>query len=357
MRSADFTFYTKPEYYDDLCTRLANTGTGDRIALATMGFEPDEPGVRQVLGALGAATERGAVASLAVDAYNFISHRKRRPGPLFFHADMPERLHGVFRRKLAAIETLRAHGVRCAITNQPGQRFTSPVSGRSHIKFAIINERLYVGGCNLNTATDIDLMVGWNDPKTANWLFGFAEAIDNHEGTSFMHGKDRSLDIDAQTELLIDAGQRGQSIIFDQALQFIDQAQKELLLTCQFLPNDATMHHLMQAHERGTAVQVVYNHASKHEKPYNLAHHLVELRERNRTPAALFAHRLAKHHQYLHAKLLATEQGVIIGSHNYVPAGVSFGTAEIALVCHDAEFARSALAALERALATTTLTS
>ena len=52
----------------------------------------------------------------------------------------------------------------------------------------------------------------------------------------------------------------------------------------------------------------------------------------------------------LHAKLLATDQGVMIGSHNYVKFGVSVGTAEITLKSSDPQLAVQARAKLEATL-------
>jgi hypothetical protein len=42
---------------------------------------------------------------------------------------------------------------------------------------------------------------------------------------------------------------------------------------------------------------------------------------------------------HIHAKLLATEQVALVGSHNYVQLGVNFGTAELAMLVRDADFA------------------
>ena len=53
---------------------------------------------------------------------------------------------------------------------------------------------------------------------------------------------------------------------------------------------------------------------------------------------------------FLHAKLLVTDQGSIVGSNNYVQKSVTYGTAEIALYSTDKQFGRSALVALERCL-------
>ena len=335
-----FTLYSKSEYYNDIVARITRTKKGDRIAMATMAFEPDEPGVSDILSALGKAAERGVSTSLAVDAYIFLSHDKRGPGPLFFANKLPRRMPKIFRRKLEIIKTLRTQGVACAITNQPGRPFTSPVAGRSHIKYTIINHRLYVGGCNLNDVTDIDMMVGWDDRKTSDWLYDFASKMIHTQGTTFMQGKDLEFSVDSLSELLVDSGIRKQSIILTKALELIDQAQKEIFLTCQFFPNSVTAKHLVAAHHRGVVVSVVYNPANKHPIPYSVLHHLVDARERLRTPAPLFANRLSKQHPYLHAKVLATEKGAIIGSHNFVAAGVNFGTAEIALLRYDPDFSR-----------------
>jgi hypothetical protein len=45
-------------------------------------------------------------------------------------------------------------------------------------------------------------------------------------------------------------------------------------------------------------------------------------------------------------KLIACDKGFMIGSHNYVRAGVSLGTAEIALKSPDALLAREAVKTL-----------
>lgn len=350
MTNSDFTFYSHAEYYDDLVARISEAKAGDRVALATMAFEPDQPEVQKVLDALGAAAERGIRTSLAIDAYNFLSSDQRFPGPLFFYHKLPKRMPAEFRFKLHRLRTLHAQGVRYAITNKPSHVLTSPVAGRSHLKFAIINQRVYVGGCNLSSAKRIDMMLGWNDAKTADWLYAFANDMVDAESTDFMQHIDRNFAVDAQSELLVDSGKRKQSIIFEHALCLIDQAEKEVLITCQYFPNSVTTRHLIAAYERGVRVKVIYNHPSKFPKPLNLLHHMVIARERTRTPAILFEQQLPKHGHYLHAKIIATDKSAIIGSHNYVTAGVNFGTAEIALMRHNPDFSCNIIQALDQQL-------
>jgi hypothetical protein len=56
----------------------------------------------------------------------------------------------------------------------------------------------------------------------------------------------------------------------------------------------------------------------------------------------------------LHAKLLATEQGAMIGSHNYVVQGVTLGTAEAAILRNDPQFSKQAIGVFRERLAEVT---
>lgn len=337
----DFTFYTKPEYYRDITAGIGKLRKGDRVALATMSFKPQYAPVQALMEVLGAAAGRGVRVSLTVDAYVFLSDDKQVPGPLFFSKKLPRRMPAAFQKKYDVLAKLRQQGVQVAITNQPARVFTSPVGGRSHIKFAVINDRLYIGGCNLTSPERLDVMVGWESRKAADWLYEFSQNMVRTESTAFMHGKDLDFSIDTDTQLLVDSGKPKQSTIFAHAMQLIDEAEKEVLITCQYFPNSVTTKHLIAAHERGVKVTVMYNHPSKFPKPQNLLHYAVVARERLRTPPILFKQQLPKDRHYLHAKIIATESAAIIGSHNYVTAGVNFGTAEIALLRRDPAFSQS----------------
>jgi phosphatidylserine/phosphatidylglycerophosphate/cardiolipin synthase-like enzyme len=347
-----FSFYAKLEYFRDITERIAQTPPGGRVALATMDFEPDEPVIRRLIDELVAAAKRGVRVSLAIDAITFIqkhNHVTQGLGPLFYHANLTDQMEGIFQRRMQALERLRAAGGRYAITNQPARRFTNPKAGRSHIKFAIINDGVYIGGCNLRSPNEINLMVSWESAKTANWLYDFAENMLAHEGESFMDGQDRSFAIDPHTKLLVDAGKRRQSATLDKALELIDQAEQEVLITCQYFPGGATAKHLLAAKKRGVAVRILYNRPASHGGEAPL-HYLYNGLARTQLPSEFFKDRLPKSSTFLHAKLITSEKAAIIGSHNYVQAGVNFGTAEIALLRRDPEFSRSALRALRQQL-------
>lgn len=346
MTSNDFSFYGHADYYRDLVVRIEQTKHGDSVALATMNFEPRVQGVQSVVDALSAAASRSVNVKLVVDAYNFLVSKNKLLGPMWFSKDLPRHMPAFYQRKLAALQQLENSGGHYVITNVPARQFRVPFGGRSHIKYARINDYVYVGGCNLGI-THIDLMVGWHDPTLAEWLGNFADAVMQTKDVSVaLNNQDVVRGLDDQTELLVDAGVAGQSIIYEKALELIDQAQESIYITCQFFPNSQTTKRLVQAHKRGVKVTVIFNHPWQHGAHYPLQQAVV-WRERARTPKVFFANQLARSHTYLHAKLIATEKGAIVGSHNYVPIGVELGTAEIALLRHEPEFALAAIRAIK----------
>jgi phosphatidylserine/phosphatidylglycerophosphate/cardiolipin synthase-like enzyme len=130
-----------------------------------------------------------------------------------------------------------------------------------------------------------------------------------------------------------------QSLIYDEALRLVDEAQEWLFITCQYFPGGPTAKHLAAAQKRGVQVEIAYNHP-RYQGTLAPVHHLHQLTQHTRgLPRSFFSGRLNKHVSRLHAKVLASERGAMVGSHNYVIQGVNFGTAELALRSSDPIFA------------------
>lgn len=316
--------------------------------LASMVFQPEESEIGRLLEALQGAARRGADVRLMIDAYSFIVKRNITPGPLLFQKTLPRRLFGIYRQRFAPLDELRRSGGHYTIVNPPKRALAMPFAGRSHIKFAVINNSVFIGGCNLSSPHELDMMSEWQDEQTADWLCDFEEQVaTNGSVKATLNNKDLSKALSKSESLLIDSGVPDQSIIYDKALALIDQAERHIYLTCQFFPNDKTSQHLAAAVRRGVDVKVVYNHPSQHSFPLNLLHHGVKQHEKIKHPKELFDHQLPKQYPYIHAKLLATDKGTLLGSHNYVRAGVKLGTAEIALFTTNAKFGSDAIEVIE----------
>ena len=330
-----FDVYSTSEYFADITARIERSGQGDTVMLATMVFFPQDAGVRRLMDALKGAARRGAETTLLVDANVFLIHGDRIPGPLFWHDDFPREVASAFRPALDALEELKADEVRCFITNRPKRALTGPFAGRSHIKFGIVNDRVYLGGCNLDFSTNIDVMTGWDD---ASWLGELTDTIIAEGSVKHaMQGNDKFRRIGPGIELLIDAGVVGQSLILERAMKMIDDARQRVFFTCQFFPNDVTTKHLLAAHRRGVTVKIMYNRSSKHVFPYNVMHFGVEAVGRLQLPKCFFDGALPTGSDFFHPKVIATERGTMVGSHNFLKVGVNLGTAEIALQSTDAE--------------------
>ena len=162
----------------------------------------------------------------------------------------------------------------------------------------------------------------------------------NNQNLTYSTGKD--------SKLVIDCGKRRQSAIYRAAMELIYQAKYSVYIACQYFPYGSTALRLRDAKKRRAKVSIIYNRPSNHRFPHSLPQWLVYIYERTRNPGDFFKGQLPKKSPKLHAKLMATDQAVIIGSHNFVPSGIKWGTAEIALISHDRRFAQAAVAALQK---------
>jgi len=291
---------------------------------------------------LSTAAKRGVDVYFSIDARNFLMHeRTRLPGPLWFSTSLPHKMPKPFSTHRAMLQKLTNAGGHTAIINQPKRRFTLPHAGSSHVKAAIVNDLVYVGGSNLEKPYDIDIMLQWRDDNTADWLYLYLKKfVETEHARATFSGQDHRHTIDDKTDLLIDAGLPGRSIILDEAFKLIDSARKWLFFTCQYVPHGAVADHLLAARKRGVKVTILFNHPSKHASYESLLEGLAKLHERIRLPTAYFRDELPKSAHFLHGKLIACDKGAMIGSHNYVTTGVRLGTAEQALLRRDEAFAQ-----------------
>lgn len=350
---ANFGFYNRQEYFTQLAKDVGGVKPGGRVAVATMTFDSTVPEIAALMGALNAAAARGVHVQLAVDANSFLWNAARDiPGPLWASSSMRENFPSPFGTWFHDLETLRTQGGEYAILNLPNKRFSVPQAGRSHTKASVVNDNVFIGGCNLRAPEELDLMVKWHDKKTADWLCELLGRFVASGSTKTVLGKkDCQFVVNDEMTIFVDAGVPNQSHILNQAWKLIDNAEKWLVLTCQYFPGGKTGEHLLAAYQRGVDVQIYYSPPKAHGKEAP-AHHLYNSRERRRLPASFFAYELPKTVPKLHAKLLASEQAAMLGSHNYVTQGVKLGTAEMALLCKNPQFAKKALQELRHQLPT-----
>jgi phosphatidylserine/phosphatidylglycerophosphate/cardiolipin synthase-like enzyme len=343
--------YNSADYFSTLCSLVAQTTRGSRIALMAMSYDPTQPHIAELMNELTNAAARGVYVYLLVDAFSFTMDRRHLPtGPAITQRPIHTSQRPHFRERYLPLENLERHGGHYAVINNPKKTLTNPFGGRSHIKIAVVDDTAFLGGCNLEDQ-QIDYMVRFNHKTTVDWLYEFAvQTAEQKSVRQVLHDTDQKLSIDDKTTVFVDSGKPKQSIIYKTALDFIDSAQEWLVMTCQYFPNTVTADHLEAAVRRGVHVVLYYNHPRHHAPHTQPIHHAVIMGEKLRHSDVLFAHQLPKNLQRLHAKLIVNEHGAMIGSHNYVTHGVNFGTAEIAIQRYDSSFAQEALQILKQQL-------
>jgi hypothetical protein len=337
-----YDFYSSQEHYDDLINDVANTGPGDRVVVASMALDPSDPNVADLLPELSGSARRGADVTLAVDAYSFLFDREDRPvGPLVYKSFATSDTRPYFRQKNEAIHTLRDDGVYVGITNMPIRRIIPPYAGRSHIKGTVVNDKWRVGGSNLQTTDNADVMVGREDTKGANLLHGILTDMAYKGNIRRVLGdEDQAFRLDDTTELVFDVGRRNQSAIYERAQGIMTGAEEWLVMTCQYFPGGQTAKLLGRALQNDVETHAFFN--ADHNRLGGFAMGLLRKKESLVLPPELFEDELDPETAYIHAKIAASETQGMVTSHNLIRMGVLLGTAEVALHSTDPAFALDA---------------
>jgi phosphatidylserine/phosphatidylglycerophosphate/cardiolipin synthase-like enzyme len=344
IAGVELNLYTGEDFFRSLSHDIADTEAGDRIAITTMDFDAGDPLVAEVVSELYAAGERSVNVGLGIDAFALLNPRKTI-GPIVLPFPMSKEAR---ERRITPFEKLgELATVRCGVTNMPPEPVFNLFAGRSHIKLAIVKNKVYLGGPSMQGSDRLDMVVGFEDEQTANSLYDVAASIIDTEDTNIALGSgDASWKLDDLTRVLIDAGKPNQSHILEEAIRIIDEAEQQLIISSPFLLTGVVNDHLVKAHkQRAVNVHIAYNHVSKYEQ-MRLVHRVILLKQRLLNPSNFFDHQVPVSLPALHAKVLASEREGMVTSNNLVEAGVKFGTAEIALIRRDATFAQAVRALL-----------
>lgn len=323
----DFTLYDGLGYVEAL-TRLAHqTERGDRLALSTMSLEPSEQPVDQLLPALAESARRGTDVTLLVDSYALlVDSGSRDLGPLLIPYTSR-----TFAQRLNALDSLQEAGVTVALTNEPPHYLSNPFAGRSHIKGAVINDSVFLGGPNLHDVDRIDASMQITNPDLADFLYDILGRIAKSGQTKQTITDGRRPFADGSS-LLFDAGYKNQSHIQGTARRLIASVNEadQLLLATQFVPRGALVKDLAAAHERGADISLIFTPPSGKNAVMSASERFAFHALKRALPSALMDELILPTNKPVHAKCIVTPRQVLIGSHNFDPRGIKFGTAEIA---------------------------
>lgn len=301
------------EYLSDAIQQI-NHATA-RVCLLTMIFVDDEE-THLLVDALCIAAERGVHVTVAADMFTYTE------------------IGGHFRfntrgsKKVRHLTAMQRRLQKCGVKFRwLGTESSSLINGRTHSKWLVVDDFVYAfGGVNLYCLgiSNTDFMFKIKDALLAEHLASEERRIlqtdqEGHAYRSHKFGDDTS-------QILIDGGFSGDSIIYRHACRLASEAQK-ITYVSQFCPTGK----LGRLLER-TESTLYFN-------PWNQATSLNALAIRVGSALSGLKTRYT-HKEYLHCKFMifTLQDGskrAITGSHNFSAAGVWLGTKEVALETSD----------------------
>lgn len=282
-----------------------------RVSLLTM-IVTDDPSTDDLISALSEAAERGVTVEVSADVLTY-GALGGYILPSHYRVAQSRATTGMSKRFIKS-------GVK--FTWLGGSRATM-FSGRTHIKWCMVDDTVYsFGGVNLyqKGIANNDYMFKIEDGVLADKLVDEYHRLAradaggySYRSHSFKHGNDT---------ILIDGGFFGDSIIYRRACKLAMTATKVILVS-QYCPTGKLARLL-----KNTDCRLYFNPA---------ANALSVDRAVIRGGMFLSGHKtLYTKSRYLHAKFMIFDMPdgqrvALTGSHNFVNAGVLFGTREIAL--------------------------
>lgn len=341
VKDSEYTFLDHQEYMQRVTDEAAVMGPGDRLTLTTMAFDvdPDHPHMVDFMDELTGAASRRADIRLGVDAFAFMISKQDLPvGPLLTGISTER-----FRRSQAALDRLESAGGQIAVLNKPTSRLAHPWKGKSHIKASVSNSILRLGSCNLNGFGTEDMMVETTNPEASDWVHGTLGSIITAGSVQLALGKsDLRHPIDADSDILIDVGVSGQSLILATAVDIAARSEDWTVAWGQYFQSGKLADQLAKNIAEDRKAVLLYNHSPT----LNFNHRLQALlqrRDRKNVPEELLSYGIpAGRDKHFHAKGIATSREAIAGTHDLAERIVNLGTAEIALHVRDEGFARMA---------------
>lgn len=297
----------------------------ERVWAQAMAVYPNHPG-QLFLRTLEEQAQRGLDVRLNVDCYsNLVSESginaliplKSAFGKGKFHKEQ-----NTYNKEY--LRKIKDNGVFITFLNPPTLREKIfPFTGRNHIKLYIVDNVAYLGGINIEKGSfnSIDFVIKLTDKDVVRQL-----ALQFQYGNSIK--EDFAVDFPNGDTLMVDSGNKGQSLILDTAVDMVSMARSSVYNISFFTPDGPFAKEMYSAHTKGIDVEVV----TPFEAPGGVfgildTKNLLAMRVGRRSIPFVFVP------DAIHAKLLIIDdEKVLFGSHNLMESGVKAGTREIAYI-------------------------
>lgn len=309
-----------------------------RIYLQAMEVEPG-PIANHLLEVLETGAEKKLDTKLHVDNYSLmVTDGVFNYVPIFSQQKRAERRERL-KKRIGYFDQLQAQGVQITFTNHPGiQSKLFPVFGRNHMKIAVVDDVAYIGGINYHDANfrSNDCMIKLTDPRLVNPVVDIFTAVEKGILT-----EDKKIPCTETSTLLVDSGKVGKSLILNQAVQLINEAEESVTLITPIIPDTRLLRALSKSKKRNVHIQVIVPAVQRMMGVY------LFLDTFNQFSLSLqFKHIPILYKKLdIHAKMITIDnKKVLLGSHNLTNRGVMMGTEELAIISTDDYFVSQAKA-------------
>lgn len=303
------------EYLDELIGSINQAKT--HVYILTMIITNDEV-TEPLIDALCEAARRGVTVNVAADIFTYAEIG----GHFKFHTQNHP--------KVLPATTLKRRLAKSGVKFRwLGKTASSIVNGRTHCKWAVVDDTVYsFGGTNLYAEglAANDYMLSQEDNELADHLINAHQRIIKADRNSRVH-RSQKIKINSGT-LLLDGGLLGDSVIYRRACQLIAQS-KHVTYVSQYCPTGRLGRLLKKTNNK-----VYFNHWNKASSLNALTIRLGSWFSGHQT--------IYDRPKYLHAKLMIFEMQdgnkvALSGSHNFSHGGVWLGTRENTLETSDSK--------------------
>jgi cardiolipin synthase len=308
-----------PDYIREAIQEISEAK--QRVIFMSLMFTDDDV-TDDFVDALEAAAERGVNVQIAADTFTY--------GELGGHF-VPFKFFT--KKSRATTASTRALAKKGITFNWLGRFSATPFTGRTHIKYLIVDDVVFsFGGVNLygkDITGNVDYMFRCEDDRLADDLMNEFNQIAKADRSHYAY-RSHKFSFGAHT-VLTDGGFQGDSIIYRRAVELAKEAD-EILLVSQYCPTGKLSRILKTKSAR------LYFNPPELAGPLNKAVISIGM--------ALSHHKtLYSRKRYLHAKFMIFtmpdgHKVALTGSHNFVWGGVLLGTREIALETADKKIIR-----------------
>lgn len=301
---------------DDYPIKLVKTidQSRSRIAVVATTFRDDDRRSHEIINALCRAGDRGVLVSICADIFTYIE-------PKEFMLRSPKRQPARAINALKLERRLKKHGIHFRWLGRNGN---VPLMGRTHSKWAIIDNTVYAfGGLNLDSESfdNTDFMIKIEDKELADRLFSEHTRLMSADKGGHA-SRSHQFTIKGGDRVLVDGGLFGDSIIYRRACRLAREAES-IVLVSQYCPT-GKLNRILR-HKQAT---VYFNHWRQAAWMNKI---LIQV-------GMLFAkqHTRYRRKPYLHAKFIiftmpSGQEIALTGSHNFMFGSGLMGTREIAL--------------------------